>query len=107
MRKKIWFKKSIKHLSTAKPGIANYYVKNTYNEISNYNKRKINYLEDKLRSTTQYNTDFLKQDPNKTFQSRQNVFKQKLKNYEYAHDENLKSIIQEGMMKNQEGVRER
>lgn len=94
-------------MSTSKPGTANYYMKNTYREISNYNKSKIGYLDDKLRSTTQYNTEFSNYDPNKTFNSRKNDFKRTLNNYEYSHDDNLKSIIQEGLMKNQEGVRER
>jgi len=98
---------SIKHLSTSKPGTANYYVKDTYQDISNYNKRKINYLDDKMRSTTYYNTTFLKSDFNQTKESKQTSSKLAFNNYEYSHDENIKSIIKEGLAKNQEGIRER
>lgn len=60
-----------------------------------------------MRTTTQYGTDFLKNDLNETTKSKKNDFRERLNNYEYGHDENLKSIMQEGRNKTQEGIRER
>jgi len=44
---------------------------------------------------------------NDTINSKKTDFKQRLNNYEYSHDENLKSIVKEGRDKNQEGIREK
>ena len=84
----------------------NYYIKDAY--LDPTNKRTVNYLEDKLRSTTQYDTDYIKHDSHKTsLSSRTNSFKNTLNKYEYSHDDSVKAIISEGKLKNEEGIREK
>ena len=85
----------------------NYYIKNAYQDPSQ--KTKINYLEDKLRTTTQYNDDYIKHDSKSSFRSTNtNNFRNTLKKYEYSHiDDNVKEIINEGKYKNEDAIREK
>ena len=47
-------------MSSAKPGIDNYYVKDAYKDIANYNNRKVKYFEDKSRWNSVYDKDIIK-----------------------------------------------
>ncbi len=51
---------SQKAVSTSKPGVDNYYVKDAYKDIANYNNRKVKFFEDKSRWSSVYDSDVVK-----------------------------------------------
>ena len=51
---------SQKAVSTSKPGVDNYYVKDAYKDIANYNNRKIKFFEDKSRWSSVYDSEVVK-----------------------------------------------
>jgi hypothetical protein len=87
--------------------LKNYYVKDAYQDPSE--KRNINYLEDKLRTTTQYNDEYIKHDSKSVYKSaKSNNFKNTLKKYEYSHyDDSVKDVITDAKNKNEESIREK
>jgi len=83
-----------KAVSTSKPGIDSYYVKDAYKDIANYNNRKIKFFEDKSRWNSVYDKDIIKpikEDSYRTQKGRDLSLMQ----YEYSHDSNLKEIVSE------------
>jgi hypothetical protein len=96
-----------KPISSSKPGTANYYSKDAYKEISNYNKRRVDYFDDKSRWNSVYDKDLIKTVKEQNYADTKNRNKLEIDKYEYSHDENLKQIINEGLKKNEESVRTR
>jgi len=82
----------IKPVSTAKPGINNYYIKDAYKDISNYHNRKIKFFEDKSRWNSVYDKDLVKtvKEEAYNFQKGKDL---SLIQYEYSHDKNLQDIV--------------
>lgn len=93
----------INPISTSKPGIDNYYIKDVYKDISNYNNRKIKYFEDKTRWNSVYDKDILKNISEEEYKKRQKL-NLGLCEYEYSHDENLKNIVTAGKVKKDENA---
>lgn len=85
----------------------NYYIKDAYQDPSD--KRNIDYLQDKSRTTTQYTDEYIKHDSTKTkLNSTANNFKNTLKKYEYSHhDDSIRDIITEGRKKNEQNIRDK
>ena len=50
---------SVKAVASSKPGVGDYYVKDVYKDISNYNNRKIKFFEDKSRWNSVYDRDLV------------------------------------------------
>ncbi len=73
MGKRFLFKVSINPIATSKPGVENYYIKDVYKDISNYNNRKIKYFEDKTRWNSVYDKDVLKNISEDEYKKRQKL----------------------------------
>lgn len=95
-------------VSTHKPGIKNQYYKDVYADISDYNKRNIDYFEDKLRYGTVYQKDYLfgihqgdyKQDNKGTLQA-------ETQTYHYGHEPNVQELMRQNLMRNEAAIREK
>lgn len=94
-----------KPISTAKAGTKNYYVKDAYKDISNFNKRRVNYFDDKVRWNSVYDKDLVKTIKEGDYVDSKTKNKLEIDKYEYAHDPNLIEIVTEGRKKNEENIR--
>ena len=81
----------VKPIATKKPGGGDHYQKDAYKEISDYNRRKVGYFEDKSRWNSTYNSDLIQSISEKEYREKERQGL-KLKEYEYSHDDNLKRI---------------
>lgn len=94
-------------VSTLKPGIQNIYKKDIYNEISNYQSRKIPYFEDKVRFGTVYSEEYLKNIKEENFKNLKSKaeIKEDLNNYQYSHEPEAFDILRENTKMNEETIR--
>lgn len=97
----------VKPISTTKPGTRDYYQKNAYKDISDYNKRKTEYFEDKVRWNTVYDKDILKSIRESDYVTKCKSTKENINKYEYSQDKFLQSIANEGRKKNEDKIREK
>lgn len=82
-------------------------MKDAYKDISDYNKRRVNYFEDKTRWNSVYDKDMVKTVREKDYAENKNGNKLSLDKYEYCHEEDLLKIVTEGKKKNEESIRSR
>ena len=95
-------------MATKKPGIDDYYVKDAYKDIANYNKRRVDYFDDKIRYNTIYNTDYIKPLKEEDFKKgKDQTLKIDLGKYEYSYDPNLVNMITDKKSKDENIVREK
>lgn len=81
-------------VATKKPGLEDYYVKDAYKDISNYNKRQVDYYDDKIRYNSIYDTDYLKTLKEESYsKGLDQTIKSDLAKYNYVHDANLSEMV--------------
>jgi hypothetical protein len=97
----------IKPISTTKPGTKDYYKKEAYSEISNYNKRKIDFFGDKSRWNSVYDKDMIKTIRESDYNTKLSTIKQEVMQYEYGQDKILQDLACEGRKKNEEKIKEK
>ena len=73
----------------------------------NYNKRRVDYFDDKTRWNSVYDNDVVKNIKESDYIKGVSMNKLSKDQYEYGHEENLKQIVTEGLKKNEEGIRSR
>lgn len=95
-------------VATKKPGVDDYYVKDAYKDIANYNKRRVNYFDDKIRYSTIYHTDYIKPLKEEDYaKGKDQTLKVDLGKYEYSYDPNLVNMITDKKCKEEKYVREK
>lgn len=98
----------VHQVATKKPGIDDYYVKDAYKDIANYNKRRVDYFDDKIRYNTIYNTDYIKPLKEEDYtKGKDQTLKIDLGKYEYSYDPNLVNMVTDKKCKNENLVREK
>ena len=96
----------IKPVATSKPGLGDHYIKDAYKDISNYNKRRVDYFDDKTRWSSAYNEDYLKTVEEKNYkEDKKSSSKLELDKYEYTDDKNIVQMITDKSTKNEKLVR--
>jgi hypothetical protein len=88
--------------------VDDYYIKDAYKDIANYNKRRVPYFEDKSRYDSIYYTDYIKHlKPEDYLNGGAQTIKTDIGKYEYSYDPNLVNMITDKNARNETYVRDK
>ena len=99
-------------VSKHKPGIGNQYYKDVYNQISEYNSRKVPYFDDKIRYKTVYKeriVDPINKD-NYHESKKKSQMMVELEKYQYSHEPSIVEMMKDNKpldRSNEETIREK
>jgi hypothetical protein len=94
-----------RQIATTKPGINDHYIKDSYSQISQYNKRKVDFFGDRTRWNSVYDKDLIQTLRETDYKKKLNTNKEEVMRYEYSQDKFLQDLACEGRKKNEENVR--
>ncbi len=75
--------------------------------MSDYNKRRVTFYNDKTRMKSVYSKDIINSINEKDYKDQSNRGRLDMALYDYSHDEGLISTVLDGSKKNEETIRKR